>query len=406
MEDSKSKQETKNKKEPISRWQNISIGDSMCLFYWILALFTLFVFSGIRQDFNRYFHLESIENKIIFLFACWFLTITVFQSSLGQKGYLKGLWAWIIFPFSMVRITTGFLLDSRKTFTKLYNNMPLKRMLVLSLPITYLIAFSKSDPTVLSITRYAIFVQLSLLIAWSFRWCINPLKSLQGLKSLKEKATKAKIISGLAKLDKKNDENKNLKNLIIQKIETLTKAFNALEYISKKVGSTSFLFSWFLGMWAFVIFNVVIGSAGILRILDVTSPSGVFSGALFKGEPVDYIFISAFQFLGSDVHGATITSRDVLFVLGLLPLASLFLFVVVITAYTMVAQSKFEDAVLETHKEVGTLFTEAVKEVKTLASKEMSPEQLIDLDKNNIVEVNSLKEINLQEKVGNELPTQ
>ena len=44
--------------------------------------------------------------------------------------------------------------------------------------------------------------------------------------------------------------------------------------------------------------------------------------------------------------------------------------------------------------------------VEPFSWEEMSPEQLIDLDKNNIVEVNSLKEINLQEKVGNELPTQ
>jgi len=283
-----------------------------------------------------------------------------------------------------MRISFSFLLGSRRSYKTFYNQFPLKRVLLLSLPLSYLIAFYKDDLMLLETFKYIIFVQMFVLITWSFRWCINPLKSLEGLKSLKDKATKAKIISGLATLDKKKDKDIDFKSLIIKKIDSLTKAFNALEHITKKIGSTSFLFSWFLGMWIFVIGNVILGSAAILRIMHVNTAGGVFSGDLFKGETIDYILISSFQFLGSDVHGVNIISRDVLIVLGLLPLASLFLLVVVITAFTMVAQSKFEDAVLETHKEVSGLFTEAVKEVHSIANNE-----IIDAEVKNVLSEDS-----------------
>ena len=131
-----------------------------------------------------------------------------------------------------------------------------------------------SGRVTLKIAMYAIYFQLAFLIVWSFRWCVNPLKAFEGLKVIKEQGNKLKIISNLAKgVDK---EGLSFKDQIKKKVEQLTKAFNALELISKKIGSTPFLFSWFLLMWGFVLTNVIIGSAGILRVLHLTTVGGVF----------------------------------------------------------------------------------------------------------------------------------
>ena len=138
----------KEKDSTHSRWQRITISDVMCGFYWFWFFVTFIVLTNIREDFNEFLLLDSLPRKLVFIFSSWLLTIAFFQTALSQKGYLKALFKWLMLPASVVRITFGFLFDSRKSWKKLKNNFPLKRVMLLSLPISYLAAFYFIEPII------------------------------------------------------------------------------------------------------------------------------------------------------------------------------------------------------------------------------------------------------------------
>lgn len=343
------------------RWQKLELGDLVVVAYWGLLVTTLAVLTSWPFEIAAELRLTTGLRKALFLFVMWLVAVAFFQTALGGWGIVKSAWRFLLSPLTALRLAYGFLRDSNRLFKKLKERLPTRILFWGSLPVALLVALGETNPDLLRITRAVIVFQLVLMLWSCFRWTLNPVRFLERLKPLENAATKAQIVQGLVKVE--TPDEKEGKTKLLERIKQLQFGLQAAQKILQWLSGPRLLFS----IFAFVC--VVAGSfaifalGGLLRIENVLAGGSAFGGPFFTGHWSDYVYISALQFVGSDLHGIEILSPSVKYLLVALPYVAWSLLGFLVLAFSTVAQSRTEKAFGNLGKGVADLIAEAAKSI-------------------------------------------
>lgn len=306
--------------------------------------------------------MTTISRKFIVLVLLWVLSVSICQSLLGIGGILNGIMRFVASPLLAIRIAWGFLRDSRRFFIKSVRRFPIKTLLLVSLPITIILGMTEDHHTLLIFIRGFIIVQMCGLLYLSFKWIFNPVKPIEKLsQALATTTTKSKIIAGLAtvKISKRTEATEK----VVSHMTNLQKAIEASRGLFKYLSRPAPLFTIFLVVCIFDALFAVLGVATIFRIQDQLSGTYAFSGPFFNGTISDYIYITALQFTGSDLHGVTVQSASIRYWLVYLPVMAVGLLTFLLSGFSAITQSRAEAAFASISTEVDDMISKAVKQI-------------------------------------------
>jgi len=360
----------------LARWQKITLTDVMCVHYWINLGFTLYLIFHWNDAVSDL--LSNQSRKLAALIAVWAISICFYQTILGTTGLLKSIWTFILSPFSVIRAKWGFVRDTRATLKKMKANFPYRILFLTSLPMTILLGFTESSYLLMMLFFYLIPLQVFFLMRFTWLWTLNPIKFLDRFKELGAHASVVKMIDTLAAFDKKAVDAK----AVVEKLGLFKKIINAVEALVATITNPILSLRFFIGLMSFVGTYIILASAIFLKILNVAifENSLEFDASLFQDRDIwKYVYVAANSFISADLHGVTIKSPLILYVLTFLPFAALFLLGVVILAYSTVTQSNVNDRFTSITKGVVDIITKATEK----ATSNMAPDIIVqstDLD--------------------------
>lgn len=364
-------------KQDLARWQKLTMKDLMCLHYWVNIGLTIALVFNLSDSLAEY--TSTPTRKLSSLIILWIASIAFYQTILGTSGLLKSALIFAKSPFSILKISYGFLRDSYKSLKRMIENLPYRLLFLTSLILTPTLGFTEDNFYFLSLLFYLIPIQAIFLIRFIWLWTLNPISFLNRFKDIATAASLTKIVSGLASFDK--DKGVNSKT-ILEKFDLFKKIINGIEGLATMLSHPALSLRLFVGMIFSVGTYIIVSSAVFLRIINriFSEDSIIFENSLFqKSDILSYLYVSSNSFIGADLHGVTINSPYILFVLTFLPYAALFLLGVVILAYSTVTQSNVSDKFSSITKGVVDIVAQAIEKVQ-------KDTNIIEIESNNKAE--------------------
>lgn len=350
-------------KEP--RWLRINTRDMVCLFYWGAIFVSLCILFDWPIDFRSSLMLTNWPRRITGLFGFWCGTTLSIQAVGGYRSLGKSIWRFVTFPATLMQICTGFLWHSKAVASNIKKQFPAKSFLFLGLSSVTVLGFTESNTDVLNFLLPISWITLLLVIYFCFRWAFNPIPAFEILensyfiKGLQKIRTW--VVGALSKVETADAETASSK--LADKLDTLRKFTEAIPKVLGLVRGPKLLFVIFSAIFTFGAVSTVILIGVILRIKHLTTPGGVFEGQFFSGATQDYLYISLNHFFGQEMYNISIISIDARFILSALPIIMMFIAVLLITAFTMVGQSRVDTMFQDFGKSMLAIIDEATKNI-------------------------------------------
>ena len=352
----------KNNSRP--RWLNLTIKDGIVIYYWLLIFFSFTLIFSFPFDIGSEISVKTVSRKIITIIIIWVLSITCCQTLFGLVGVFKGVLKFVFSPLLALKLAWGFLRDSRQTFIKIIRRVPIKLLFFISLPITIAIGVTESNHDLLAFIKSVIVIQIFGLMYFSFQWIFNPVKYVELLgEMLRENTIIKTIINGLSIIKIPHASQANEKT--VDHVKNLDASVIAVSKILKFLSKPAHLFMIFLLICVFNMLFFISGFATIFKIEDQLSGFYSFSGPFFNGEFLDYVYITVLQFSGSDLHGINIQAQATSIKpwLVLLPFMAIGFLTFLLSAFSIVTQSKTEAAFEKVLSNFHNITSQAVEKI-------------------------------------------
>lgn len=348
-----------SKKVTVSRWQKFTLTDLACLLYWGSFFTSFCIIVDWPVDFREALGATTPVRKFVVLYCFWIGSIVLGQFLFGFKGMLNKMWQFAVSPLAAIQVLVGFWWDSWSLITRVRKQIPWSIIFWSGLIILPTLTWHDNDPAVLKAILIPNWLMLGWLIVKSFKWSLNPLPFVGEMKfSDKNLHIKKKVVDTLATVKAAKVEDG---------FAEMLKSLNNLKMISVGVpkvmdflSSPKTLFFFFLGIFAFVGSGSVLFVTGILRILNLTTPNGIFEGTGFNGTFLDYLYISMSHFIGGQMYHIDLKADNVRYVLLALPVIGLILTVLLITAFTLFFQTKVEKTANDGKRSISEIIEDAV----------------------------------------------
>ncbi len=348
-----------SKKDNASRWQKFTLQDLVCLLYWGSFFASFCIIVDWPVDFRDALGLSSPVRKFVILYCFWVGSIVLGQSLFGFKGLLKKIWQFAVSPLAAIQVLVGFWWDSWSFVARSRKQVPWSIIFWSGLIIVPTLTWYDDDPAVLNAILIPNWLMLGWLIIKSFKWSLNPLPFVGEMKfSDKNLHIKKKVVDTLATVKAAKVEDGFAE--ILKSLNNLKMISVGIPKVMDFLSSPKTLFFFFLGIFAFVGSGSVLFVTGILRILNLTTPGGIFEGAGFNGTFLDYLYISMSHFIGGQMYHIDLKADNVRYVLLALPVIGLILTVLLITAFTLFFQTKVEKTASDGKKSINEIIEDAV----------------------------------------------
>lgn len=326
----------------LSRWQQLSLWDIACLFYWFSFFTTFCIVFDWPIDFRDYFSLYTPPRKFVMVFGFWAISIIFVQCIFGIKGSFKVMKKIMTSPLAATWVFSGFMLDSRKLLIKIKNRLPMRQIFWVALVCTLVVALTETNKMILSWVLPVAWVMLIWVIYLCFKWALNPIPFLNKLSNDAIEKARSPMMSALTKIEVTEPEAIIGHERLLKHLNWLKSLIVVIPKILNFVRGPKLLFATFVAIFLFGALNSILLVVSILRINNELTPGGAFAGSFFNNQLSDYFYIAISQFSSSEAFNISVTSPNVRFALAFLPMTSMVLGLLLVLAFTMVAQNNMD----------------------------------------------------------------
>lgn len=323
---------TSTPKTPL--WRHWPFHKIVYLFHWVMLLCAFFV----TRDKRLPFTLETLNDLRIalILVAATVGSFCFWRIIAPTSTFVTRIIGFLFFPAKIIFMPVSLSMEAYSLRKKAPGRIPFFSIYLTFLLTALSIAFFDNNLVRLSIISYVLWTLLFFTLLACVRWSINPLRFLQ------------LVLKGweLALEDVKKEEKKGVNPIVIplmlaaaanKKNKDIAETREWLNRFGAWCRKQHVLTGFFLTIYLAIICTSVIIFAAIYRVLQLTTPGGIFTlAASFSSS--DYIYFSVREFFGAETYGMSINSNAAHWALMAESASQFFLLVVVILTFTTLSE--------------------------------------------------------------------